>query len=68
MGNKDEEAMAIFCIVQEEIYKALGPDVKVELLISPCYRGKKQGSSIKLSDGIDFYLLERGYSDEETNY
>ena len=63
----DEEAMAIFCIVREEIYKALGPDVKVELLMSPCYRGKKRGSSKKLSDGIDFYLLEGGHSDEENN-
>lgn len=63
----DEEAMTIFCIVQEELYKALGPDVEVELLMSPCYRGKKRGGSKKLSDGIDFYLLEGGHLDEENN-
>ena len=62
----DEEAMAIFCIVREEIFQALGPDVKVELLMSPCYPGKKRGSSKELSDRIDFYL-EGGHGDEENN-
>jgi len=63
----DEESMTMFCIVREEIYKALGPDVKVELLMSAGHRRKKRGASKKISDGIDFYLLEGGHSDEENN-
>ena len=34
--------------------------------MSPGHRGKKRGASKKLRDGIDFYLLEGGHSDEET--
>jgi hypothetical protein len=63
----DEESMAIFYIVREEIYKALGPDVKVELLMSLGHRGKKRGGSRKHREGIDFYLLEGGHSDEKNN-
>ena len=61
----DEESMAIFYIVREEIYKALGPDVKVELLMSPGHRGKNRGGSKKHREGIDFYLLGGTHSDEQ---
>ena len=63
----DEESMAIFSIVREEIYKAFGADVKVKLLMSPGHQSKKRGASKTISAGIDLYLFEGGHRDEEND-
>lgn len=67
MIKMDEEFIAIYCIVRDEIHAALGHDVEIELIMPPGCRSNKQRGSKRISTGINLYLFEGGHSDEEDN-
>ena len=66
--NMDEEFVAIYRIVRDEIYAALGHDIEIELIMPPGHRSNKRGSSGKHPDGtFEFYLFGGADNDEQTD-
>jgi hypothetical protein len=68
MINIDEEFMAIYRIVCDEIYEAFGHGVKVELIMPQGHRGNNRGGSRKHPDRtFEFYLFGGTDNDEKTD-
>ena len=68
MINMDEEFMAIYRIVRDEIYPTMGHYVEIALIMSPGHRGNKRGGSRKHPDRtFEFYLFGGTDNDEKTD-